>query len=484
VKLTQDFLSKALPYATFFDGYEKISARAWGIYQTHPEVGVSFDSRTIMPHDLFVPLPGASCDGHDFIEAALQRGACGSLMCRAQLQRKEKLSALLAQNKLFIVVPDVEQALRDLAVAWRAQLTCTVVGVTGSLGKTSTKEMLRTILDTAGSASYVSFKNYNNVLGVSYNILRVPSWSTVAVIEMGINDPGEMRQLVDIVRPTMALITTIAHTHTQGLGNSLASVAREKCEIFAHFKRENIGIIHGDQRILAHHTYPHKVIFFGMRAHNNIRARKVRQLCTQDGSFVTEFVLSYGEHEISVRMQGNHPSLVHNALAASSIAYCLQIPLSSIVAGLLAYRGTDGRFQIKKLKDDKGIILDDCYNASPESMRAALTALMQFTQHGHRIAVLGDMLELGQQERRWHRLIGRVIAQKYSNIDHVVLVGSRAREIGALLPSSLSCDYVNDWQEAVHAVNALLAQQSRSVVLVKASHGMQLDRLVRSLVAS
>ncbi|MFA6263556.1 MAG: UDP-N-acetylmuramoyl-tripeptide--D-alanyl-D-alanine ligase [Candidatus Babeliales bacterium] len=482
MKLTKDFLTNSLPYATFLFGDAPMTDADWCTYAHHPEVGVSFDTRTLAPGELFIPLPGTICDGHDFIEEALKRGASGSLIARERYACREKLSTEQKYKKLFIIVPDVQQALCDLATAWRAQLTCPVVGVTGSLGKTSTKEMVRSILEHAGITAYVSFKNYNNVLGVSYNVLRIPSSVAAAVLEMGINDVGEMRLLATIARPTMALITCVAHTHTEGLGNSLAAVAREKCEIFSFFTHDNVGIVPGDQAILAKRSYAHKTIYFGLRARNQIRARAVRVTTQDDGAFITEFNLWCGGDKAVVRMQGNHPSIVHNALAASAIAHFLRVPLSVIAAGLGAYRGTDGRFRIKKLKDNKGIVLDDCYNASPESMRAALCALTQFKAHGRKIAVLGDMLELGSNERRWHRAIGILIAKKSADIDRLVLVGKRARDIAAMIPSSLSCQCVDDWQAAAHAVNALLLEQSPAVVLVKASHGMQLDKLVRSLV--
>jgi UDP-N-acetylmuramoyl-tripeptide--D-alanyl-D-alanine ligase len=482
VKLTKDFLTQALPHATFLLGSVPMTEADWLNCEQHPEVGVSFDSRTIAEGDLFVPLAGASCDGHDFIAMALERGACGSLVAAQQRACLGKLSEVHKNNKLFILVADVGQALLDLATAWRCRLTCPIVGVTGSLGKTSTKEMVRSILQAAGVASYVSFKNYNNVLGVSYNVLRIPSSVTVAVLEMGVNDVGEMRQLVAIARPTMALITCVAHTHTEGLGNSLASVAHEKCEIFSLFGQNNVGIIPGDKTILAKRSYTHQIASFGLRVHNNIRARTVRVTTDSDGAFVTEFVLCCGDDKNVVRMHGNHPSIVHNALAASAIAHFLHIPLASIVAGLEAYKGTDGRFQIKKLKDNKGIILDDCYNASPESMRAALHALTQFKHHGRTIAVLGDMLELGRNERRWHRSVGKLIAQKSADVNYLILVGKRARDIGEMVPSSLLCQHVDDWQAAAKTLNVLLSDHQPSVVLVKASHGMQLDKLVRVLV--
>ncbi|MFA5306831.1 MAG: UDP-N-acetylmuramoyl-tripeptide--D-alanyl-D-alanine ligase [Candidatus Babeliales bacterium] len=481
MKITQEFLTNALPYATFYCGDTPMTDALWQTYEQHVEIGVSFDSRTITEHELFVPLPGSNCDGHDFIEMALRRGACGSLVSAQSLMRYQALPTECTTHKLFIVVPDVQTALCDLARAWRKRFVCPVVGITGSLGKTSTKEMLRSILSAIDSDAYVSFKNYNNVLGVSYNLLRIPSSVTTIVLEMGINDIGEMRQLVDLVQPTIGVVTCVAHVHTEGLGNSLIAVAREKCEIFSQFTQHNVGIVCGDQPSLAKRSYPHKVAFFGARKRNQVHARNVRIVAGSDGLFMTEFNLHWFDQKALVRMRGNHPSIVHNALAASTVAYFLHIPLNAVVAGLEAYSGTKSRFEVKKIKYNRGMILDDCYNAGPESMRAALQAFATFTATGLKIAVLGDMLELGHQELRWHRAIGRFIARRISAVDRLILVGKRAHVMREVVPSSLVCNCVDDWQAAAHELENLLEGQSDAVILVKASHGMHLDEIVKIL---
>lgn len=481
MQLTQKFLTNALPYATFYDGDTPMTDALWQAYEHHVEVGVSFDSRTITEKELFVPLPGSTCDGHDFIEMALHKGACGSLVNAQFVMRYQALPAACKAHKLFIVVPDVQTALCDLARAWRKNFVCPVVGITGSLGKTSTKEMLRSILTAIDIDAYVSFKNYNNVLGVSYNLLRIPSSVTTIVLEMGINDIGEMRQLVDLVQPTIGVVTCVAHVHTEGLGNSLVAVAREKCEIFSHFTQHNVGIVCGDQPSLAKRFYPHKIVFFGARKRNQVYARNVRVVVGADGLFMTEFVLHWFDQKAKVCMRGNHPSIVHNALAASTVAYFLHIPLSAVVAGLEVYSGTKGRFEVKKIKHNRGMILDDCYNAGPESMRAALQAFTTFTTTGHKIAVLGDMLELGPQELAWHRAIGRFIARRVSAVDRLILVGKRAHVMREVVPSSLACKCVDDWRGAAHALEKLLEGQSNAIVLVKASHGMHLDEVVKIL---
>lgn len=482
MKLIKDFLTQAHPQAAFFQGDTLMTDALWQTYECHDEVGVSFDSRNIASGDLFVPLPGSTCDGHDFIEAALKNGASGSLLSCAQQSRLQKLPKELKANKLFIIIPDVQQALCALAIAWRQQLACPVVGITGSVGKTSTKEMLRSILKAAGINFYVSFKNYNNVLGVAYNLLRIPSSAVVAVIEMGINDVGEMRELVELVRPTVGLVTCIGHVHTQGLGNSLAAVAQEKCELFSQFAAHDVGIVYGDQPCLAQRSYAHKIAYFGMRKRNDVHAGNVRVVPDEQGAFTTEFIVHWYGQKAKICMRGNHPSVVHNALAASTVAYFLSLPLQAVVAGLEAYQGTEGRFEIKKIKDNRGMLLDDCYNASPESMRAALQAFARFKTDGPKIAVLGDMLELGAQELRWHRAVGRFIATKISGVNYLILVGTRARAIRAAVPSSVACSCVQDWHEAATVLEKLLLEQTGALVLVKASHGMHLDRLVHNLV--
>lgn len=477
MKLSKDFLCDVLGNAMFQWGDTVLSrdADTWSMgLADKREVAVSIDSRTILPGEFFIALKGPQFDGNDFVAAAIARGACGALV--------SKPLALTGKEVLLIIVPDVQEAFIALAKAWRKQLTCPVVGITGSIGKTSTKEMVRSIVQAAGLDAYVSYKNYNNIFGLCYNLLRVPLSSKAAILEVGINEQGEMLQLADILRPDIGLITCVAHAHLEGLGECLQTVAYEKRQLFAFFTAQEVGIICGDQPLLSDVHYGHPIARFGTKVRNQVTARKVTLCDDGMGGITTSFVLKwYGKKASIVLKHGNHKGFVNNALAASTLAYFLQIPFSAVVQGLQAYQGVESRFEMKQLRGSKGTLFNDCYNANPESMKAAIVAFSQSKATGPKIAVLGDMLELGKKEAYWHRQIGRVIT-KASDIDILILVGERARMIAKTVPMDMPVEFVQNWQEAQQKLEGFLASTGQFFVLVKASHGMHLDQMVKGVV--
>ena len=483
MKLSKEFLCSSLSSA-IFQWNEKIllpDADTWSVGSLdNRDITVSLDSRTIQSGELFIALTGPNFDGHDFVIAACARGACGALVSSAGYDRIKKSFSQAIKDVLLIIVPDVQEAFIALAKAWRKRLTCPVVGITGSVGKTSTKEMVRSIIQKAGLDAYVSYKNYNNIFGLCYNILCVPESVKAAIFELGINEQGEMVQLADILQPTIGLITCVAHAHLAGLGDSLQTVAHEKRQLFAFFTSQDIGIVSGDQMLLSDVHYAHPVARFGVKAKNQIQSRKITLSVDDKGGLSITFVLKWYGKKASITLQGNHKGFVNNALAASAIAYFLQIPLECVVQGLEAYQGVESRFEMRHLKGNKGVLFNDCYNANPESMKAALIAFAQFKAAGPKIAVLGDMLELGKKEAYWHRQIGRVIT-KTSDLDRLILVGERARMIGRTVPMHMPVEFVQNWKEAQQKLEGLLTGHD-AYVLVKASHGMHLDQMVKEVV--
>jgi len=474
--LSKAFLSGALTNAYvkvykndgFVDAYDKTVASFWD-----QEKSISIDSRTINSDEIFLALKGPNFDGHDFVQQALEKGASALVV-----NNRNCLVSLppdLLKKKPVIFVPDTLQALIELAKAWRKKLSCPVVGITGSVGKTSTKEILSLILQEASVDSFVSFKNQNNIIGLCLNLLRVCKTHKVAVFELGINERGEMRELVDVVRPTIGLIICVAHAHGQGLG-MLQDVAYEKKQIFRYFTHQDIGIICGDQQLLTQCSYSHPIAKFGFKTSNQVQARKVRVLEDKDGNFTTNFILKWYEKKALIVLKGNHLGYVVNALAASTVAYVLRISFDAVVNALNNYDGTEKRFEIKEIVGQRGRLISDCYNANPESMKAALVAFNQMEAKGSKIAVLGDMLELGDKEVYWHRQIGRLL-RRMEGIKKVVLVGRRARQIVKTAPQTISFSLVDDWQEAGRELDKLLTG-SDSLVLVKASNGMGLGNMV------
>ncbi len=471
--LSKTFLQAALPYATLWvDG---VHGHASLFQLSDQEIRVSFDSRDVEKNDLFVALQGNKVDGHDFIAQVLEKEAGALLVSVDSYDQIKTQHAGALRNKLVIAVPDTFQALIDLAKAWRQQFTCPIIGVTGSIGKTTTKEILRIIFATAQRSAYVSYKNQNTVLGLCANILRMPADVQVGVFEVSLHHKDVLAELADILRPTIGIITCIAHSHVEHIG-SLAEVCAQKRQLFNYFTPQNIGIVFGDQEFLTSVTYRHPITKFGFKMRNQVQARRVSVVQDADGNLCSKFTLKWFGKKAEVVLQGNHQGLINNALAASAVAYFLDIPLDTLVHALGEYKSFENRFQTKKIKNDRGLIISDCYNANPESMKAALTAFDQMKSPGSKVAILGDMLELGDKEAYWHRQIGRFL-NKSSTLDTLILVGERAKLIAKTAPVYLSINFVPSWEGAVQLLQAAL-EQRKALVLVKGSRGMTLERMV------
>ncbi len=453
MRFNQDFIKATLP--------ESILSGA----PLPEQLTFSIDSRTICKGDIFIALEGTTVDGHQFINEALQKGARGII---AHISKKQLIPASTVKESTVILVNNTHEALFKLAAAWRMYFTGPVIGITGSLGKTITKEMLANIFVASGYNALISEGNQNTVIGVSLNILRLRPEHTVAVLEMGVSKRGEMARMVDIVRPTSAIITQIAHSHMEGLG-SIYDIANEKRDIFKYFKEDNIGIINGDQPLLAQVAYTHPTVKFGCKTINQIQARKIQS--THDR---TAFMLKLYKNRYKVTLPTNHTGRVINALAASAAAHLLGISPELIVQGIQTPLTIFGRFQALTIKDNKGVLINDAYNANPESMKAALLALERVDAKGAKIAVLGDMLELGVNSPFWHRQLGRFL-RKVPSLHHVILVGDMVKWTKTTVPLGLTVDIVADWREALDKVRDRLVPDS--VILIKASRAVALYNL-------
>lgn len=430
---------------------------------------VSIDSRVVRPGDLFVAIQGARQDGHDFLKQACDRGAVAVMIAAAQEQALKALSAQEREHLITIIVPDPSFTLIELARAWRAQFDYPVVAVTGSVGKTSTKQFLGAMLTAAGKRCLVSEGNFNTRIGASLTLLRMSADYDVAVVEVGINKRGEMAELAKLVRPTNAIITNIGHSHMEGLG-SLAEIAAEKRSIFSCFTERNIGAIYGDQASLSGVSYPHPVVKFGTKTTNQVQARKI----LLEGDHARFDLKIYGA---KYRVAVPHPHLgtIMNILAASSMAHLLGASDEQILSVIGKPPVVAGRFEFKKVKAGRGALINDCYNANPESMKAALLAFQKITTQGAKIAVLGDMLELGHNSPFWHRQLGRFL-RKVPSLGHLILVGTTVEWTKKTLPLGVSCEVAQNWQEAIIKLEERLDTQS--LVLVKGSNGIQLGKLV------
>lgn len=436
------------------------------------EYSFSIDTRSLQAGQVFIAIPGQRVDGHAYLQKAIDLGAAGLLIEK----NKKDLLALISpvvQKKLFIgMVSNTVESLLHLAHIWRSQFTIPVIGITGSMGKTSTKEILSTILNLAGMKHISSIANQNTKIGIALNLLRLRAEHKAAIIEMGISQRGEMAELAHLVRPTSAIITTIGHSHVEGLG-SLPDIALEKRDIFKYFNEQSIGIINGDVPFLSGVSYIHPVIKFGCKTINQVQARKI-----QMGALNSSFVLKLYKNKYQVKVAKGHEGAIYNALAAATAAYLLNISTDIILKGIQQEVVVEGRFQERQLKGHAGVLINDCYNANPESMKAALLAFEKYDSKSQKIAILGDMLELGVNSPFWHRQIGRFL-RKVPSLKRVILVGDMVKWIKKTAPVSLPVEQVATWQEALALVQTYLTADS--VLLVKGSHGMKLANLVEAI---
>lgn len=443
------------------------------LYKVFPEIPTfSIDARTLVPGNIFIAIEGQNFDGHDFVGEAIKKGAAGLIIAETKKSCLSTLEALALKDKCVLLVPDTRIALMELATAWREQFTCPVIGITGSVGKTSTREILCTILRMNNTPFVASEKNQNNALGLALSILKMRPEHQVAIFELGISQRGEMAELVAMAKPTRALITCIGHAHMEGLG-SIVDIATEKRAIFSLFKEDNIGVINGDQPLLAHVGYIHPVVKFGYKTTNQVQARKV---VVNDSSI--NFVLKlYGE-KYKITLGSNHEGAIYNTLAAVTMAYLLQVPAATIVKAIQEPVAVEGRYEKRTLTHGKGIVINDCYSANPESMKAALLALEHLQTNAKKIAILGDMLELGANTAFWHRQLGRFL-RKVPSLNELILVGSNSEWTKQTVPVNVALVHVADWSEALAAIKARLDQES--VILVKGSNKVGLSNLVNAI---
>lgn len=437
------------------------------------DVSFVVDSRCANPKSIFVALQGNKQDGHTFIEDALRNGACGIIIAKDKKHFLHTIDDALHKNRIIIEVKDPLEALTTLATQWRQQFDIPVIGVTGSVGKTVTKELIASILRAANKPHLASFGNQNTKIGISLNILKLKKEHEAAVFEMGINRPGEMASLAAMIRPTIGVITSIGHSHMEGLG-SIQDIALEKRDIFKYFTEENIGIVDGDQPLLASVSYPHPVIKFGFKTTNQIQGRKVH---IEDAH--ARFVLKIYKKKYNVMIQKPHFGAISNTLAAAAAAHLLNIPHQAIIDGIQRSVIVPGRFERKMLRSGNGVIINDCYNANPESMKAALLAFEVIKTPAYKVAVIGDMLELGVNSPFWHRQIGRFM-RKVPSLKQVILVGNMVECTKKTIPYGIDVLHVHDWHEAADELEKIINKQ-KSMVLVKGSLGMGLLNLVNKM---
>ena len=419
-------------------------------------LGASNDSRSVKPGQLFVALEGVR-DGHDFIPAALAAGAAAVLCSHS------------GGDFPAIVVKDTRKALGDIAREERKRLNVKVVGVTGSVGKSTTKEMIVGIL----SQKYRTGKtpvNHNNDIGMPMAILALPEDTEVAVLEMGMNHFGEMAYLTSIAAPDIAVITNIGTMHIEHLG-SREGILHAKLEILQGLRPGGHLIYNGDEPLLwnlrgSGSTAPH---YFGLEN----PACDVKGSVRQEAEGCTELAVTAGEESFQVCLPVDGRHFVSDALAAVAVARLLEVPVEGIRQGLAGFRSMEGRQEIYEAGGYT--IIRDCYNAGPESMAASLTVLGK--KNGRRIAVLGDMLELGVCTQAEHYRVGRIAAGK---CDLLLALGKNAGRVvnGAITGGMRPVDAMA-FDSAPELVRVLRAKaRPGDIILFKGSRGMKMEQVL------
>lgn len=422
--------------------------------------GVSTDTRTVKQGDLFIPLVGENFDGHDFIEQAIKNGASGVIFSRKDMPISKDITA--------IEVTDTLLALQNLARFHRQRFTIPVVAITGSNGKTTTKDMAAAVL----SSKFHVLKteaNYNNEIGLPLTLLQLTKQHEVAVVEMGMRGKGQIRQLANIALPTIAIITNVGETHLELLG-SIENIAAAKAELLEFIPESGLSLLNADNSYVKKMSKQvnSRVQFFGLEQ-GDIKAENI-QMGTQNMKFSCRFA----HHEFAVEIPAVGKHNVYNGLAAIALGLELGLSVEDICAGCKNFNASPMRLHIEKISDY--LVINDAYNASPMSMVAAIDTLVEVAK-GRKVAVLGDMLELGPVAIEAHGNIGDRLA--YCQVDIVVTVGELATNIARRasacgIKKVMACA---NHKEAQEALQDLI--EPGDTILVKGSRGMKMENIIK-----
>jgi UDP-N-acetylmuramoyl-tripeptide--D-alanyl-D-alanine ligase len=428
--------------------------------------GVTFDSREVEHGWLFVAMPGTVADGHDYCAKAFAAGAAAALVSKPV-------------EGPHILVADVPKALTDLAIAARNRCEGTIIGVTGSVGKTSTKEALYAALERyAKGKVHRSVKSYNNHTGVPLSLARMPRDSEYAVLEMGMSAKGEIAALTRLVRPHIALVTTIASAHIEHLG-SMEAIADAKGEIFEGLEPDGIAIVpedtgHRDRLVKAARKFAGRTITFGNGEADVVALHAVRS--ENGGSLVTAQLID-SELTYTIGQRGDH--WVQNSLAVLAAVEAAGADLAIAGLALADMGGLKGRGERHRLPIDGGsyLLIDESYNANPASMAATLKALGEERDVDRRIAVLGPMRELGSHSAELHA--GLAPAVRDARVDQMILVGKEMQPLADALEGELEISKAEDVEQASRLLAGLI--RPGDAVLVKASNSIGLAKLVERM---
>ena len=429
--------------------------------------GVTFDSREVEPGHLFIAMPGTVHDGHKFVDAAFASGAAGVLVSQPV-------------DGPHVLVGDTFAALQALGRASRERVRATIFGVTGSVGKTSTKEALYAALERNRPGKvHRSVKSYNNHTGVPLSLARMPRDTEFGVFEMGMNNAGEIAALTRQVRPHVTLITAIAPAHIENLGSEEA-IADAKAEIFQGLERDGVAIVpndsaHRDRLVRAARRHADRIITFGG---GDADVHAIHAVTAEGGGSLISAALLERELTFTISQRGEH--WVSNALAVLAAVEAVDVDVAVAGLALADMGGLKGRGErhLIDLEDGEVLLIDESYNANPASMAATLKSLGEERDATRRIAVLGPMRELGEHSAQLHANLAPAVLG--AHVDELILIGDEMRPLAEQVVGKLGLDLARDVEDATNTLLRML--HPGDVVLVKASNSVGLAKLVDSVV--
>lgn len=459
----------------------KIATVCNGIYYGSSKVkdkeisSITTDSRNITADGLFIAIKGAHTDGNKFI---LDMYNAGAICCISENvpEKAFKISGSsgtnFLQEKAFIQVKSCYQALKDIAKYYRTVCNTKIIGITGSVGKTTTKEMIASVLSEHFNVLKTQ-GNYNNEVGVPLTLFRLREEHEIAVVEMGISEFGEMTRLSQIVKPDICVITNIGQCHLETLGNR-DGVLKAKTEIFSSMAKDGRVYLNGDDDKLRQirNVNGKQPIYYGINKDCDVFADNI----INNGIDGIYFDAVAGDKKIALHIMVPGMHMLSNALAAVAIAMDLGMEAEEIAVGISKFKPVGGHSNI--IKTDKYTIMDDCYNANPVSMKAAIDVLSN--TNGRKVAIIGDMFELGTNEKMMHYNIGAYAAEK--GIDCIICIGKLAKQyvVGALaIDENHNVIYYENTQKAISMLKSIIKEDDS--ILVKASHAMEFEKIVSVL---
>ena len=438
---------------------------------------ICIDSRKSKKGDLFWAIKGQRFDGHDFVISALDKGAFGAVIehCYAE----ELIKKTAGRDVVLISVKDSVKALGDLARHWRDKHTAKVIVVTGSSGKTTTKELLFSILSQRHNV-LKNPGNYNNLIGLPVSLLKLSELHSVAVLEMGMNRAGEIERLTQIANPDIGIITNIGPVHLEGV-KDIKGVAKAKAELAKMLPQDSVLFVNGDCDLLVEEVekYSKKTIRFGRKVENDI----VLKHAFVNDRLGIDFCMSWGNKsfDFSIPLAGIHNAM--NAMIAAAVSLYMGMSLEEIKKGFLSYKGIKGRFQIIELVNGNTLI-DDTYNANPASLKAAVETI-SYIKAGKKLFIgLGDMLELGDYSIYAHQEAGKMVAML--DPDLFIVTGRFSEEMAkAAKQAGMPEDRIivsSSLQQMASEIEERLKDSRDVIVFLKASRAVSLDKVAESIL--